>query len=351
MRVLIVEDDNIAAAMLRECLIDFGFEVSVANNGEEALDLIRTGKYRLVVSDWEMPEMDGVELCRRIRQRQASEYVYIILLTSRGGTRNIVTGLDAGADDFLTKPFQPAELCVRLRAAERVIALESRDLVIFCMAKLAESRDTDTGHHLERIRNYSRLVADHLSKTDKYRDEIDGDYVQLIYATSPLHDIGKVGIPDKVLLKPGKLTPEEFEIMKQHTVIGAETLDATARVRPDATFLKMARDIAWYHHEKFDGSGYPHGLAGEHIPLCARIVALPDVYDALTTKRVYKPAYTHEHAREIIVAGRGRHFDPDAVDAFLALESEFQALHRQLSATTPTKMESEPEVDCELLEV
>jgi putative two-component system response regulator len=205
-------------------------------------------------------------------------------------------------------------------------------LTIFSMAKLAESRDQETGAHLERIREYCRVVADSLSRQKRFRDQMDGDYVQLIYMTSPLHDIGKVGIPDRILLKTGPLSREEFEIMKQHTIVGSRTLEAAASAHPEARFLGMARDIARSHHERFDGSGYPDGLAGESIPLCGRIVALADVYDALTTKRVYKPAFRHEKARAIILQESGTHFDPDVVAAFLDNEDRFVEIRDQFAA-------------------
>jgi len=326
MRVLVAEDDVVSALMLEHCLKQYGYEVTIVDNGQEAYDLVRTGQYQLVISDWAMPKMTGPELCRQIRKRPSSSYIYVILLTGHAGTECVVEGLDAGADDFITKPFQPEELHVRLRAGERILALESRDVTIFTLAKLAESRDPETGAHLERIREYCRVIAEYLLDHGPYVDQLDGDYVRLVYLTSPLHDIGKVGIPDHVLLKPGKLTPEEFDIMKQHSVIGWQTLDAAFQTRPDAEFLRMARDIAGSHHEKFDGSGYPHGLAGQNIPLCGRIVALADVYDALTTKRVYKDAFSHEKARGIILEGRGKHFDPAIVDAFLANERRFSAI-------------------------
>lgn len=323
MRVLVAEDDPVAAEALRASLTDFGYDPTVVGDGYEALRHVRTGRYRLVVSDWSMPGMSGVELCRQIRSRHSSGYTYLILLTSRTGPECLVEGMTAGADDFVTKPFEPTELALRLRAGERVLSLESRDITIFTLAKLAESRDPETGAHLERIREYCRVLAWHLSLDPKYQDVIDGDYVQLIYLTSPLHDIGKVGIPDNVLLKPGKLTPEEFEVMKQHTVIGGKTLDAALRVRPEVDFLAMGREIAWTHHEWFNGHGYPAGLRGEQIPLCGRITALADVYDALTTKRVYKPAFSHEDARSMILERMGTQFDPDVVEAFLANESQF----------------------------
>ena len=268
---------------------------------------------RMVISDWNMPNMDGLELCRRIRGHDSFGYIYVILLTSHDSPQKVVEGMSAGADDFISKPFHPAELLVRIRAGERVLSLETRDVAIFALARLAESRDPDTGAHLERVRRYSRALAQQLALRPKHFEEVDAQYIQLIYLTSPLHDIGKVGIPDSVLLKPARLTPSEFEVMKTHATLGAETLDAALREYPGATFLQMARDIAATHHERFDGSGYPAGLVGTEIPLCGRIVALADVYDALTSKRVYKDAFSHASARHIIREESGSHFDPEVV--------------------------------------
>ena len=332
MRVLIVDDDEIARELLSESLADSGYEVSAACNGREALEILRNGVFRMVISDWEMPEMNGLELCRRIRERHFSSYVYLILVTSRDGTDNVVEGLNAGADDFISKPFHPAELRVRVRAGARLLSLESRNLTIFSLAKLAESRSPETGAHLERMREYCRVLAAHLSHKEKFRGQIDADYVQLIYLTSPLHDIGKVGIQDSVLLNGGPLTDKEFEIMKSHVRIGADTLQAAARYQPDAEFLRMAHDIALTHHEWYDGSGYPQGLVGEEIPLCGRIVALADVYDALTAKRVYKNAFTHDVAKSVILEESGVHFDPDIVDAFLEAEQEFIDIQKQFAS-------------------
>ena len=328
MRVLAVDDDEVTLDLLQYTLERAGYEVQVARDGREALALLRSGRFRLVISDWEMPGLSGVELCRRIRARQFGEYVYVILLTSRYRTEDVVEGLEAGADDFVTKPFQPAELHVRLRVGQRVLALEGCGATIFALAKLADSRDPETGTHLERIREYSRVLAQHLSQREKFQHVVDGDYVDAIYLTSPLHDIGKVGIPDNILRKPGPLTDREYEVMKRHTVIGAETLGTALKNFPEARILRMARDIALTHHERYDGSGYPNGLAGETIPLCGRIVALADVYDALTTDRVYKRAYPHELARSMIVESSGVHFDPDVVEAFLASEAMFVAIQQ-----------------------
>ena len=322
-RILIVDDDDVSLAISRRTVEQAGYAVETARHGREALEVLARGECRLVITDWMMPEMDGVELCRQIRARDFCGYIYVILLTSRGEKKDVVEGLTAGADDFLTKPFDPGELQVRVYAGRRILALETRDLAIFALAKLAESRDPETGAHLERMRLYARILANRLAAMGKHREQVDLEFVRMIYLTSPLHDIGKVGIPDSVLLKPGRLDAEEFEIMKRHTLIGAETLDAALGHHPGARFLEMARDIALAHHERWDGGGYPRGLAGEDIPLCGRIVAVADVYDALTTKRKYKEAFPHELARSIIVEESGTHFDPDVIEAFTACEDEF----------------------------
>ncbi|MAT70488.1 MAG: two-component system response regulator [Planctomycetaceae bacterium] len=330
MQVLVVDDDATSAMMLEGVLSNLGYSVVVATDGQDAWEKLRECDCRIVVSDWEMPHMDGLELCRRIRSRDTGSYVYVILLTSRSGSENLVEGLRAGADDFVTKPFDAAELRVRMYVGERIVSMESRDVVIFTLAKLAESRDPDTGSHLERVREYVRTLGEQLSSHEKYREEIDPDFIRMMYLTSPLHDIGKVGIPDDVLLKPGRLTKDEFECMKAHTVIGGKTLDAALRAHPNAAYLRVARDIAWTHHERWDGTGYPCGLAGEEIPLCGRIMAVADVYDALTTKRVYKEAMPHSEAREIVVSGSGSQFDPTVIDAFLECEDDFIRIRESL---------------------
>ncbi len=323
MKILIVDDDPIALELLRHALENSGYEVESASDGAAALRRVDREGFRFVITDWEMPGMGGVELCRKIRSRSLNGYVYLILLTSHGRSDEIVEGMSAGADDFVVKPFHPAELVVRVRAGQRILSLESRETVIFALAKLAESRDPETGKHLERVQQYARALAQRLTHHPIYGDEVDGEFVRLVYQTSPLHDIGKVGIPDSVLLKPGRLSDQEFAIMKTHAAIGAATLEAALLRNPQARFLQMARDIAAAHHERWDGEGYPNGLVGEEIPLAARIVAVADVYDALTSKRVYKEASGHLVARNIIVNESGSHFDPVVVEAFLEVEQEF----------------------------
>lgn len=324
MRILIVDDDQLALDTLACFLRQDGHEPIMARNGNEALAILSNEDLQLVISDWVMPQMDGLELCRRIRQADRSRYVYTILLTAQGGMDSLVAGLSAGADDFLVKPFHPKELHARVGTATRILAIESREVAIFAMAKLVESRDPETGEHLERMRRYSAILAKRIEQDADLVQSLVRDFSQLIYLTSPLHDVGKVGIPDFVLLKPGRLSDREFEIMKTHTTIGAQTLDAAVSRYPGVEYLRMARDIALTHHERFDGSGYPSGLSGENIPICGRVVALADVYDALSSKRVYKAAIDHDVARSIILNETGAQFDPRVVDAFIESEEEFQ---------------------------
>jgi len=324
MQVLIVDDSKVALITLKGLLTENGYDVITATNGKEGL--VALGQHpscRAVISDWEMPEMNGIDFCQAVRAQDRPGYIYFLLLTSHGQVDEMVHGLSVGADDFIAKPYNPAEVLARLRAGERILALETRDVAIFALAKLAESRDSDTGAHLERVQHYCRTLCRRLSALEKFKSIIDPEYTRLMFQTSPLHDIGKVGIPDAILLKPGRLDPHEFDLMKAHTTIAANTLDAALAKFPGVAFLKMAKDIAETHHEKYDGTGYPHGLKGEEIPLCGRIIAVADVYDALVSKRVYKEALTHDAARAIIEEGHGKHFDPDVVEAFIAVGDEF----------------------------
>jgi putative two-component system response regulator len=287
-----------------------------------------------------MPNLDGVELCRTIRHADFPFYIYFILLTSHSQLKYTLQGLEAGADDFITKPFNMEELILRVNVGRRTIALDTRDLAIFAMGKLTETRDYETGTHLARMRSYCRALASWLRRQQRAGYEINEDFVNLIYKTSPLHDIGKIAIPDCILLKPDKLDEGEFSIMKMHTVLGARMLGTALREYPNAEFLQMARDVALSHHEWYDGCGYPQGLAGDAIPLCGRIVALADVYDALTTKRVYKNAFSHTLAKSMIVEKSNSHFDPVIVEAFLAEESLFLAIRAEFAddnANDPTE--------------
>jgi putative two-component system response regulator len=322
MKVLIADDELVSRTKLEKHVTVLGHEALVACDGREALSIWKQHRPELVITDWMMPQMTGVELVKEIKSLQGSRYSYVIMITSCSETSDLVVGMNAGADDFIAKPFIKEELTVRIKAGERIINFESRDIVIFSMAALAEARDNDTGNHLERIRYYSKVLAENIA-TQGHEKQLTPAFIDNIFLTSPLHDIGKIGIPDFVLLKPGRLDEKEYKIMQKHTTIGHGALATAIEKFPNEEYLKMSAEIALNHHEKYDGSGYPSGAKEEEIPLSARIVALADVYDALVSKRVYKSAMPHDTAKSIIVTERGRHFDPIVVDAFLRCEQQF----------------------------
>lgn len=329
MEILIADDEIVSRSKMSKLLSKLGHTVLVAEDGNSAWNIWVKQRPRILITDWVMPNLDGIELCKKIRSAEGSLYTYIIMVTSKDETQDAVSGIEAGADDFIKKPFIKEDLVVRIRAGERVLSFQTRDIVIFSLAKLAESRDTETGNHLERIRFYSKILAETLAEKNEFQHQLDRMFLDNIFLTSPLHDIGKVGIPDKILLKPGKLTDDEFEIMKNHSMIGYNTLYDALKKYPNADYLQMSADIARSHHEKFDGSGYPDGLKGEDIPLAARIAAIADVYDALINKRIYKDAFPPEMTRDIIKKGRGTEFDPVIVDAFLFCEDKFLEIYNQ----------------------
>ncbi|MGK7345649.1 MAG: HD domain-containing phosphohydrolase [Candidatus Nitrospinota bacterium M3_3B_026] len=365
MSTILIVDDNEDSIVLYESIISSrGYRVITAGDGEEALEKLKAaeGGVDLVLSDIMMPKIDGLGLARRIKSDPDARHIPVILLTAGKREReDMAGGLDVGADDYLVKPVDTVELMARLRSHLRVKKLQdeltlanrrlaemndnleqlveertveimlTRNAAIFGLAKIAERRDPETGGHLERIREYTRALAIQMRKAPRFRDVIDDDFIVNIYQSSPLHDVGKVGIPDSILLKPGKLTPEEFEIMKTHSTIGGDSLAAAERSFAGDSFLSMGRDIAYYHHERWNGKGYPKGLEGDEIPLAARIMALADVYDALVSKRVYKEAMSHEEARKIILGEEGEHFDPDIVAAFREIDQLFLETRRKHS--------------------
>lgn len=364
-RILIVDDSEINREILRTLLADT-YELDEAADGEECLAKLPRFAPDIVLLDVMMPGLSGYDVCRRIKTSPVGEFTQVMLVSGKASAAERVEGFEAGADDYVVKPFNHDEFLARVRVQfrlrnaltrlwesdarlrqfnselERLVdertreVVAMRDLTIFALAKLAESRDPETGAHLERMRCYARILADQLRTQGPYTHLVDEQFVDDIYRSSPLHDIGKVGIPDAILLKPGRLTAEEFEVMKRHAVIGAETLEEAARQSGSCgKFLKMAIEIARHHHERFDGSGYPDGLAGQQIPLSARIVALADVYDALTSRRVYKDAFASDTTTSIIEAGAGTHFDPAVVEAFRARLDDFQAVRDQVDANLP----------------
>ena len=336
MRVVTVDSDTVTLSIIKNTLTAAGYEIIACDTCDEALEIVRQGLTHLVVADWNFPgKVGGLELCQTIRREEMWGYVYIILLTDRDDPQERVRGLSAGADDFISKPFDQDELVARVRSGERVLSLDTRNVAIFAMAKLAESRDPETGMHLERVQSYSRILAQYLAGRDSAGSTISADFIRWIYLTSPLHDIGKVAIPDYVLLNPGKLNDREFALMKTHTILGANTIDIALKKFPRAEFLRMAREITATHHERFDGTGYPLQMRGTEIPLSGRIVAVADVYDALTSKRLYKDAFSHEIAKSMIVSASGTQFDRDIVNAFLANEAAFIAIRERFSEKPP----------------
>ncbi|MBF0259397.1 MAG: response regulator [Desulfamplus sp.] len=346
--VLIVDDIPFNLEVLGEMLKGYGLRVRPVTNGKLALKAAQKDPPDIILLDIMMPDMDGYEVCRRLKEDQKLKEIPVIFISALNETKDIIKAFSSGGVDYITKPFQIAEVKARvsthLKIHQLQVELEKHNLnlnklvkeqvqeisesqiaTIFALAKLAEHRDDDTGTHLFRIRNFCRMLATNLEDSSIYQDQINSKFIDNIYNASPLHDIGKVGIPDNILLKPGKLTSDEFEIIKKHTIIGSDTLQEVLETYQKNSFINMGIAIARSHHEKWNGSGYPDALAGENIPLAARILAVADVYDALRAKRVYKPAFTHEKACEIISNDSGKHFDPVIVNAFTKIASEFDA--------------------------
>lgn len=361
-RILIVDDDPTVLRLLRRLLFE-DYSLAEAASGEEALAILPDFKPDLIMLDIMLPGMDGYETCRRIRAHPVGHGVQIIVVSGKSSHEEHLLAYAAGADDYVVKPFDPHELRsrvrlhFRLRGALASITAATRhdpagfdaadsqdwqrlqamahDVTVAALTKVAEFRDTETGEHLVRMRSYAQIIAEELKRQSPYAHLIDEQFLEDLYRASPLHDIGKVGISDAILLKPAKLTPEEFETMKQHTVIGANILDHVAFGAPGVSFLRMAAAVARFHHERFDGNGYPAGLSGTMIPLPARIVALADAYDAITSIRPYKTAQPPAAAREIIRKDSGTHFDPVIVDAFLRRFDAIVSVQRQTEDRFP----------------
>lgn len=343
--VMVVDDTEENLDILVETLGD-DYEISVATDGEMALQYVAEDKPDIILLDIMMPGMDGYEVCARLKRNHATEAIPVIFLTALSEDRDEARGLTLGAVDYITKPFNPELVKSRVRnhlelkvhrdkleilVDEQVKEISDSQLAtIFAMSKLAESRDEDTGKHLERTQIYCKRIAETLIQKGLYSDMVHLDYPDIIYQASPLHDIGKVAIADDILLKPAKLSDEQFAEMKTHTQHGATTLTSVAEKYPNNACVNMGVSIAMHHHEKWNGQGYPDGISGEDIPLSARIMAIADVYDALRSKRCYKEGFSHEKSRDIIVGDKGTHFDPILVDVFLELENEFESIHNEL---------------------
>lgn len=367
--VLVVDDQPENLLQLEDLLQD-EFVVHTAMDGQQALDCLKEhkGSIDLVLLDIMMPGMNGFEVCKTIKSTASMKDVAVLFVTGLTEEDDEAYGLSLGADDFIYKPFSRpvvlarvrnqmqlirarASLKIRnenlerlvltrtqtiLRQSEELIAknrslLAFQDATIMAFCSLAEARDNETGNHIRRTQSYIKALAEVLQEHPRFKDVLDDDTIQLLYKSAPLHDIGKVGVPDSILLKPGKLTDAEWEVMKRHCEYGRDAISQTENGMGEGAgaFLRYAREIAYGHHEKWDGSGYPQGISGEDIPVSARLMAVADVYDALISERPYKKPFSHEQAVEIIREGRGTHFDPDVVDAMLQIHEEFREIAKR----------------------
>ncbi len=357
--ILIADDDEVNRDLLTHRLTRLGYRVSAAVDGLEALTLLRQQTFSLLLLDIEMPKLDGFQVLTEMKSDESLRDVPVVMVTAKDDLQSTVKCIELGADDHIPKPFDPVLLKARVNSCiqkkqffdekeryrlalqkentqleytvqQKVKELTATQLAtIFAMSKLAESKDPETGAHLDRLREYCRKLAQDLGNSAEYGDQIDENYIDTIFAASPLHDVGKVGVPDGILLKPTGLDAEERLVIQNHCAIGAATLRAVHEQFPGNAFIQMGIDVAQSHHEKWDGSGYPEGLGGNAIPLAARILALGDYYDALTSKRCYKEAFSHAKSREMILEQRGKHFDPLVVDSFMRLEEVFDDIRQR----------------------
>ena len=344
--ILIVDDIAENLDILSSMMKGQGYDSRPVPNGNLALQAARNYPPDLILLDINMPAMDGYEVCRELKADPNLEKIPVIFISGLTETKDIVKAFNAGGADYVTKPFQFEEVSARvsthLKLRQMMAGLEelvqekvkeiseSQIATIYALAKLSESRDDLTGKHIDRVGAFIRLIAENMKHHPDYRRIITNQYIDLIENASSLHDIGKVGIPDNILLKPGKLTLEEFNEIKKHTIIGSETLQSVSVRYPKNSLVKIGIEIARSHHERWDGKGYPDGLSGESIPLSARIVAMSDVYDALRTERPYKKGMPHDACCKIIVDGEGSQFDPGVISAFRAVSDSFEKKYNSL---------------------
>ncbi len=350
-KILIVDDNRANLEELKIILKKDNYITIAIEDAKKVRASVLVYKPDLVLMDVAMPEMSGFDLCERLLRDPVIKKIPIILVMADYSLKDIAKGFQKGAVDYITKPFNKTEVRTRvalhLKIHDLTTELENKNKylqslvnekvkqisktqmeTIFSLAKLAQSRDDDTGRHIERVQKYCYALSVELAKTSKFKNIINENFIKNIVYASPLHDIGKVAIPDSILLKPGKLTPDEFDKMKLHTIYGAETLEDVHKKFGANEFIEMGISIAKYHHERWDGTGYPENLKDVEIPLAARIMAIADVYDALSTKHVYKEEFLHEKCVKIIKEGRGTQFDPDITDAFVIINDDFRRIRR-----------------------
>jgi len=355
--ILVVDDAPDNLTLMSNLLCD-DYKVKIANSGEKALKIARSdAPPALILLDIMMPELDGYEVCRQLKRDPKTCHIPVIFLTAKSEMDDELTGLTLGAVDYITKPISPPIVLARVKNYLALTAMESflrdqneflerevvkrtlevsaiQDVTILAMASLAETRDSDTGNHIRRTQFYVKALAEKLQDHPKFTWYLTDSNINMLFKSAPLHDIGKVGIPDRILLKPGRFEPHEFEIMKTHTTLGRDAIvHAETALGTSVEFLTMAKSISYSHQEKWDGSGYPEGLAGDDIPIAARLMAVADVYDALISRRVYKAGMSHEKAVQIMREGRGTHFDATMLDAFLEIQEEFRTIARRFVDT------------------
>jgi len=355
--ILIVDDTPSVLCLLSSLFEMRGNKVRACCDGEQAWQSVIASLPDIILLDIKLPDMDGFEFCRKLKDNERTADVPVICISGKCEVSDKVRAFEMGAVDYVTKPFQLKEIEARvathlkIRCLQREITAlnlslqarvdaqvkeisDSQIATIVALAKLSEFRDEATGNHLLRVQRFCQKLAERLAQEGLFDGLIDDAFILNLHHASALHDIGKVGIPDRILLKPGALTPEEFEVMKTHTVLGAETLSAVLASYPNNAFIRMGRDIARSHHERFDGSGYPDGLVGEDIPLCARIVAVADQYDSLRNARPYKPAYDALSTVDVLTKGDGRSkpqdLDPRVLSVFKTMTAEFEAIYQEL---------------------
>ena len=350
--ILVISDNPTDITLLNKLLQIF-YKVHVASDYEEALALMDTDFPDIILLDIEMSKSDGYKVSQSIKSKDFLSHIPLLFLSSKKEVAEERKAFEFGAADFLSKPIDSEILLSRmkihlaskhshdlLKAKNHSLAMEISERIketaiiqegsIMAMSVLAEIRNSETGYHIQRTKLFVKELCEYLSNSFKYNQILTPPIVDLIVAASPLHDIGKIGIPDSILLKPGKLTDIEFEVIKTHATLGREAiLRAEELMDLPEEFLKYPKEIVYLHHEKWDGSGYPEGISGEEIPLSARVVALADVYDALTSKRIYKPAFSHFQAVDIIQEESGKHFDPDIVHAFVQLNERFKKIAKR----------------------
>jgi putative two-component system response regulator len=348
--ILVVDDtpDNLA---LMSALLKGLYKVKVANGGDKALRIAQADQPPdLILLDIMMPGIDGYQVLEQLKNDIRTRDIPVIFLTAKSEIEDERKGLELGAVDYITKPISPPIVLARVRThlslkaaadflrdkakfLEQEVARRTRevraiqDVTILALASLAETRDADTGNHIRRTQYYVRALAEQLKTHPRFARFLTDANIELLFKSAPLHDIGKVGIPDRILLKPGHFDAQELQVMKTHAMLGSDAIShAEKSLGTDVDFLSMAKEIALSHQEKWDGSGYPQGLSGDDIPLSARLMAVADVYDALISRRVYKDAMSHQEAVQIIADGKGTHFDPDLVDAFMQISDQFSEI-------------------------